>query len=136
MRRKEMSKARKVVSSLVVLSLVALPMAAFAADEMAPATAPAQMETPATAPAQAPEMQPAPRIEKKAMKAHHHKAAMSSEKTKKIQEALNAHGGKLKADGKFGKGTKNALKKFQKENGLKVTGKADKETMEKLGMGM
>jgi len=96
------------------------------------------MKTPATAPAAetAPAMKPAPKAEKKVMQPRHHKAAMSTEEVKKLQDALNAHGAKLKADGKFSKGTKNALKKFQKENSLKVTGKADKETNEKLGMGM
>ena len=32
------------------------------------------------------------------------------------------------------KATRKALKAFQKENGLKETGKADKETLEKLGL--
>lgn len=36
------------------------------------------------------------------------------------------------ADGISGKKTRNALKQFQQSNGLAVTGKADKETMDKL----
>jgi peptidoglycan hydrolase-like protein with peptidoglycan-binding domain len=35
-------------------------------------------------------------------------------------------------DGKFGSGTETAVKKFQKENGLKETGRVDPETAEKL----
>lgn len=130
-----MSKARKLVTGLVVLSMVALPMASLAAEEAAPEKAPAPVEATAPAPAQeAPAMKPAPKAAKKVTKAKHHKAAMSAQEVKKIQEALNANGATLKVDGKFGKGTRNALKKFQKDNGLKVTGKADKETMEKLSM--
>ena len=52
-----------------------------------------------------------------------------------IQTELNKHGAKLKADGKPGPKTTLALQKFQKQNHLKVTGKADKATRAKRGVG-
>lgn len=64
-------------------------------------------------------------------KVHHR---MSMEEVKAVQEALNAHGAKLNADGKWGKETREAIKAFQKENGLKATGYANKKTRGKLGV--
>ncbi len=49
-----------------------------------------------------------------------------------VQEALNKQGFKLKLDGLMGPKTRGALKKYQKKNGLKVTGKTDKTTLAKL----
>jgi peptidoglycan hydrolase-like protein with peptidoglycan-binding domain len=51
-----------------------------------------------------------------------------------LQEALNNTGAKLKVDGLMGGKTKVALKKYQKANGLKVTGMLDDATKMKLGM--
>ena len=70
---------------------------------------------------------------KHAKKATHKKVAANA-KVKAVQEALDKAGMKLKADGIMGPKTRAAIKKYQKENGLKVTGKADKATMEKLGV--
>jgi peptidoglycan hydrolase-like protein with peptidoglycan-binding domain len=47
---------------------------------------------------------------------------------------LNGHGAKLAVDGKWGKDTREAIKAFQKENGLKATGYANKKTRVKLGL--
>jgi hypothetical protein len=55
-------------------------------------------------------------------------------RVKSIQRALNSKGAKLKVDGIFGSGTKAAILKFQKNNGLKATGSADSATMAKLGL--
>jgi peptidoglycan hydrolase-like protein with peptidoglycan-binding domain len=75
---------------------------------------------------------PAPAAEEKA---HPVKSmAMDADKIKAVQEALNKAGAKLKVDGKMGKMTRRALKKFQKRNDLKVTGKLDAETLAKLGI--
>jgi peptidoglycan hydrolase-like protein with peptidoglycan-binding domain len=74
---------------------------------------------------------------KPAVKKHHKKMAkkaMKSEKMMEVQKALNGAGFKLKEDGLMGKHTREALMKYQKDNMLKVTGKADMETMEKLGV--
>jgi len=49
-----------------------------------------------------------------------------------IQEALNKEGFNLKVDGFMGPKTKGVLKEYQKKNRLKVTGKADKATLDKL----
>ena len=90
-----------------------------------------------TAPAAKPEVQaPAQPAEKPAKAAHKKmaKKAVPSDKTKAVQKALNAAGFTLQEDGLMGKDTHQALKKFQKENGLKPTGKADKATLEKLGI--
>lgn len=58
---------------------------------------------------------------------------VADEKILAAQKALNQSGFKLKEDGKYGPKTKGAVKKFQKENGLKVTGKLDKATLAMLG---
>jgi len=56
------------------------------------------------------------------------------EKIRAVQEALKEAGFKLKVDGLMGKKTRVALKKFQKDNGLEVTGKPDEATLAKLGI--
>lgn len=71
---------------------------------------------------------PEMKMEKKAMK------AMPDPAVSALQEALNKHGAKLKVDGLMGGKTKAALKKYQKANGLKVTGMADDATKAKLGL--
>ena len=40
----------------------------------------------------------------------------------------------LKVDGMMGKGTRDALKKYQGANGLKATGRPDAATKSKLGV--
>jgi peptidoglycan hydrolase-like protein with peptidoglycan-binding domain len=63
----------------------------------------------------------------------HKKKKVGNSKTRAIQKALNHKGYNVKVDGKMGKQTQAAIKKFQKANGLKATGKANKMTLEKLG---
>jgi|SRR5678816_436431 len=53
---------------------------------------------------------------------------------KAVQTALNKNGAALKVDGKMGKGTRAALKSYQKSNGLPETGRADNATKAKLGV--
>ena len=65
---------------------------------------------------------------------YHHKRAAPNGHVKAIQEALIKDGAKIKADGMMGRHTRAALKSFQKKNGLKVTGRADKATLKKLGL--
>lgn len=56
-----------------------------------------------------------------------------SSTVKKVQKKLNKLGYKCgKADGVFGKKTKNAIKKFQKEEGLSVNGNINKTLLRKL----
>ncbi len=50
-----------------------------------------------------------------------------------LQNCLTALGFNVgKIDGKFGKGVEEGVKKFQKENGLKETGRVDPETAKKI----
>jgi peptidoglycan hydrolase-like protein with peptidoglycan-binding domain len=57
-----------------------------------------------------------------------------SESVKALQTALNKNGASLKVDGMMGKGTRDALKKYQSANGLKATGRVDAATKSKLGV--
>jgi len=61
-------------------------------------------------------------------------AAGANADVKAIQSALNKHGYHLKIDGKMGPQTEAALMKYQKNNGLAATGKADQATKSKLGI--
>jgi peptidoglycan hydrolase-like protein with peptidoglycan-binding domain len=75
------------------------------------------------------------KMDKPAMKKD--KAAQAAARQKErmaVQEALNSKGFKVKIDGKMGKETATAIRKFQEQNGLKSTGKADKQTKDKLGV--
>ena len=109
-----MRAKRRILIALAVVALAGLTALAVSAQEPAPEAT--QQGTEKAAPAK------------------HHKAMPSAE-IKAVQEALNQHGFNLKADGVMGRATKKALKKFQKDNGLKVTGKIDEPTKEKLGIG-
>ena len=51
----------------------------------------------------------------------------------RVQQALNKNGAEIDVDGVIGQQTRAAIRKFQKANGLKVTGRIDDLTMEKLG---
>ncbi len=121
-----MKKMHKVATGLVVLSFAMLPMTSLAAEKTIPAKAPAKVEAPA-------KTQPtAPKVVKSSHKVKHHRGGMSHEKAMAVQKALNAHGAHLKVDGKFGKTSRQVLEKFQKENGLKATGRLNKKTLAKL----
>jgi peptidoglycan hydrolase-like protein with peptidoglycan-binding domain len=90
-----------------------------------------------TKPAAQPEMKAPMKSEAKpAMKTHKKmaKKAMKSEKIMAVQKALNDAGYKVKEDGLMGKHTRQAIMKYQKANNLKPTGKADMETLAKMGV--
>ena len=57
---------------------------------------------------------------------------MSGNDVKNLQQRLNRLGYKVTVDGKYAKSTETAIKKFQKNNKLKVTGVVDYSTWEKL----
>jgi peptidoglycan hydrolase-like protein with peptidoglycan-binding domain len=104
---------------LVVKGAAALVVGLFGLGALAPAPVAAQ-DKPAA------EMKkPAKKMAKKAKPS---KAVMA------VQEALNKNGAKLKIDGLMGKQTRAAIRAYQKANGLKATGRADKATMAKLGV--
>ena len=56
-----------------------------------------------------------------------YKRGSVGEQVRQIQKALG-----IRVDGIFGKGTEDAVKKFQQENGLTVDGKVGPKTLEKL----
>ena len=61
------------------------------------------------------------------------KSGDTGESVKKVQKRLKALGYyDSSIDGDFGSGTKNAVKAFQKRNGLKVTGEVNSATLKKL----
>lgn len=113
------------VAFLVALFLGGPVLAADApgATPAAPAAAPAAQGKPAAAP-----------MMNKPMMAKRQHEAMSLEMRKRIQTALNSHGANLKVDGRLGKQSREAIRKFQSENGLKATGWPGKATLEKLGV--
>jgi peptidoglycan hydrolase-like protein with peptidoglycan-binding domain len=70
-----------------------------------------------------------------ANQAYAQKRAWKSDRVKEIQRALKAKGedpGPI--DGHMGKKTREAIQAFQKSNDLKVTGRVDRKTAEKLGV--
>lgn len=54
--------------------------------------------------------------------------------TLEVQQALNRHGAGLVADGVSGSNTRTALRAFQREAGLPITGRADEGTLAALGL--
>ena len=69
------------------------------------------------------------------------KGSKDKSTVKEIQQALKDHGyylsykgHYLKVDGKFQSCTERSVKEFQKDKGLKVTGKVDEKTAKKLGL--
>ncbi|MGH8161850.1 MAG: peptidoglycan-binding domain-containing protein, partial [Gammaproteobacteria bacterium] len=62
---------------------------------------------------------------------HHH---LSKSQIEQVQKALDHHGYKVTADGKWGEQTRHAIEQFQKKDHLKVTGTPDKKTREALGL--
>ena len=59
----------------------------------------------------------------------HFRWASSGEGVRRLQDALNARGANLEVDGKYGRSTTDAIRDFQKENGLKVDGIAGPQTI-------
>ncbi len=61
-------------------------------------------------------------------------ATLSTAAVKALQEALNKQGIAVRADGVLGEATREAIKKFQSQHHLPVTGEPDKATLDKLGV--
>jgi peptidoglycan hydrolase-like protein with peptidoglycan-binding domain len=51
-----------------------------------------------------------------------------------VQTALNANGAKLTVDGRSGSKTTAALRAYQQQHQLKVTGRPDRATLQALGI--
>lgn len=89
----------------------------------------AQTSTPSTAPTpQA--ATPAPAAPKTAA----HKGMMSRQRVEAIQTALKSNGEQVEPDGVWGPKTVAAVRDFQKQQGLKVTGHVDRATAQKLNL--
>ena len=62
-------------------------------------------------------------------------SAQNAETVRKVQEALNEKGYNVgPVDGKWGTKSKQAMKKFQKSEGIQANGKIDTQTLAKLGV--
>ncbi len=60
--------------------------------------------------------------------------AMGPTTVRQAQQALNVSGASLQADGLMGPHTKQAIRQFQRDHHLAVTGRLDNATRERLGM--
>ncbi len=60
------------------------------------------------------------------------RGSADADKTKQLQEMLNGGGAQLEVDGKFGPKTQEAVRAFQKKNGLGVDGVVGPKTLEAL----
>ena len=69
------------------------------------------------------------------MKNNMMKMMMNKTWVKHVQAALISRGAHLQTDGICGKKTIDAIRAFQKAQGLKVTGMPDTETLKALGIG-
>lgn len=110
-----------------ILSMSALAWADETAAAATAAKAPAKTETASkmAAPAKTP---------RAAITAKEH-MGLTKEDAMAVQSALEKAGiYKGTVDGRFGKQTRAALREYQKSNGLKVNGRADEETLSKLGV--
>lgn len=61
-------------------------------------------------------------------------ATLSASTIKALQEALNKQGIAVNSDGVMNDETRNAIRKYQSQHHLPVTGEADKATLDKLGV--
>ena len=61
-------------------------------------------------------------------------AALSSATLKALQEALNKQGSAVKVDGVLGNETRAAIRQYQSQHHLPVTGEPDPATLDKLGV--
>ena len=68
------------------------------------------------------------------MKNNMMKMMMNKAWVKHLQAALIGHGARIRTDGICGKKTIDAIRAFQKTQGLKVTGMPDAETLKALGI--
>jgi peptidoglycan hydrolase-like protein with peptidoglycan-binding domain len=62
------------------------------------------------------------------------KATMSHRRVEELQKALNNNGKTLAVDGRWGSKTQAALRDYQKQQGLKASGRLDRATAQKLNI--
>jgi murein L,D-transpeptidase YcbB/YkuD len=61
-------------------------------------------------------------------------AAKSPEEVQRVQAALNQKGERVKVDGVWGPQTAEAVRDFQRKNGLQASGQLDDQTLQKLNV--
>jgi murein L,D-transpeptidase YcbB/YkuD len=61
-------------------------------------------------------------------------AAKSPEEVQRVQAALNQKGERVKVDGVWGPQTAEAVRDFQRKNGLQASGQLDDQTLQKLNL--
>jgi peptidoglycan hydrolase-like protein with peptidoglycan-binding domain len=108
-------------TNLMLATALLASVTAFGA--MAQTSAPSTTPTPQAA-------TPAPTTPKMAA----HKGMMSRQRVEAIQTALKSNGEQLESDGVWGPKTIAAVRDFQKQQGLKVTGHVDRATAQKLNL--
>lgn len=113
------------VNTIASRALIAAVLGAFCLGAGVPATGLAQSYEQSTQSAK-----PAAKAQTKAAKSK----AAPSKLIMAAQQALNGSGANLKVDGRMGKQTREALRKFQTANRIKPTGQLDKATRAKLGV--
>ncbi|MCG6972136.1 MAG: peptidoglycan-binding protein [Desulfobacterales bacterium] len=121
-------KTSRVIYGIIFICFLAFVAGPMFFGSVKSVSAAQKMTKPAAQPEMKAPMKPAKMHKKTAKK------TMKSEEIMSVQKALNGAGFKLSEDGIMGKHTRQALMKYQKDNNLKPTGKADKETLAKLGV--
>jgi peptidoglycan hydrolase-like protein with peptidoglycan-binding domain len=61
-------------------------------------------------------------------------SSMSHNRVQELQKALNNNGNSLAVDGRWGSKTQTALRSYQRQQGLKVSGRLDRATAQKLNI--
>jgi peptidoglycan hydrolase-like protein with peptidoglycan-binding domain len=111
---------------IIVAVMVAGALAGCASGQSQTAAAPPPAPAPPSAePAPQPAAQPAAPVQQRVS---HHGSIES------VQTALNANGAKVTVDGRMGPKTAAALRAFQHQHNLKVTGRPDRVTLQALGV--
>ena len=88
----------------------------------------------APSPAQSQAPSPMGSMSSHTMAKNHSRSSMNGEDVKEAQQKLKDDGDyNGQVDGKFGAQTAQAVKQFQQKNGLKQTGRLDRDTRAKLG---
>ena len=112
--------------ALAVCCLAVVGLAACGSDQNSAPPPPEPAPAPVTSAPPPPPPPPAKPVTHANHAATNHAAA--------VQTALNSHGAQLDVDGHMGPRTVAALKAFQKQHKLKVTGKMDRATAKALGV--
>jgi hypothetical protein len=96
----------------------------------------AQSSTPSSSSSSSQYNAPAAATEQSGSSHRMHRSSMNAEHVRQAQQKLKDDGEyTANVDGKWGPKTAQAVKQFQEKNGLKQTGRLDRNTMSKLGVG-